>query len=91
LKRKDELVEVALQVRLVDRTLMGAQQPSLDQRGNSMDWGEQLAGVGPGGACGPLALRLVDVAELVDTALALPAVGDDSAARLDVFDDEEVQ
>lgn len=28
---EDELVEVALEVRLVDRTLMGAQQPSLGQ------------------------------------------------------------
>ena len=82
---EDELVEVALQVRLVDRALMGAEQPSLGQRGDAMDRGEQLAGVLPACACGPLAPRLVDVAEPVDAAVALPSVGDDSGARLDVL------
>jgi hypothetical protein len=88
---EDELVEVALEVRLVDRPLMGAQQPSLGQRGDAMDCGEQLARVLPAGACGPLAARLVDVAELVDAAVALPSVGDDSGTRLNVFGDEGVQ
>ena len=88
---EDELVEVALQVRLVDRTLMRAQQPPLDQRRRAVDSGEQLTGVLSAGASGPLAARLIGVAELVDTAVAGPAVGDHSRARLDVLGDEGVQ
>jgi hypothetical protein len=50
---EDELVEVTLQVRLVDRTLVGAEQPSLGQRGDAMDSGKQLTRVLPAGAGGP--------------------------------------
>src|SRR4051794_8250211 len=88
---EDELVEVALQVRLVNRALVGAQQPSLGQRGDAMNCGQQLAGVLPAGASGPLAARLMGVAELVDAAVALPSISDDSCARLDVLGDERVQ
>jgi hypothetical protein len=37
-----ELVQVALQVRLLDRALVGAQQPSLGQRDDSVHRGQQL-------------------------------------------------
>lgn len=88
---KHELVEVALQMRLLDRALMGSQQPSLRQGGNAVDAGQQLAGVVPAGASGPLAARLVGVAEVVDAAVAPPPVGDDVRPRLDVRGDEGVQ
>ena len=45
-----ELVQVALQVRLVDRTLVGAEQPPLGQRGDPVHGGQQLAGVVAAGA-----------------------------------------
>jgi len=61
---EDELVEVALQVRLVDRTLMRAQQPPLDQRRHTVDPGEQLTGILAAGASGPLAARFVGVAAM---------------------------
>ena len=50
-----ELVQVALQVLVLDRALMGAQQPALGQGGDPVDPGQQLAGVLPAGAGGPLA------------------------------------
>jgi hypothetical protein len=45
-----ELVEVAGQVRRVDRALVGAQQPPLGQRGDLVHAGEQLRGIRPGRA-----------------------------------------
>ena len=50
-----ELVQVALQVRVLDRALVGAQQPALGQGGDPVDPGQQLAGVLAAGAGGPLA------------------------------------
>jgi hypothetical protein len=40
-----ELVEIALQVGLVDRALVGAEKPAPDQRGDPMYSGQQLAGI----------------------------------------------
>src|ERR1019366_2760702 len=86
-----EFVEVALQVLLVDRALVGAQQPALGQGGHAVHSGQQLAGVVPAGASRPLAAPVVGVAEPVDAAVALPGVGDHRRARLDVPGDEGVQ
>src|SRR5215471_18556084 len=58
-----KLVQVALQMSLVDRALVGAQQPPLGQRGDPVHRGEQLAWILSQGAGGPLAAPLVDVAE----------------------------
>src|SRR5664279_3549473 len=80
---EDELVEVALQVRLVDRTLMSTQEPPLGQRGHTMHCWEQLTGVLPASASGPLTAGFVGVAEFVDAAVAGPAVGDHPRAWLD--------
>jgi hypothetical protein len=77
-----ELVQVALQVRLVDRALMGAQQPPLGQRGDPVHGGQQLARVVAAGAGSPLAAPLVGVAEPGQPAIAQPGVGDDRRARL---------
>src|SRR5512144_2163016 len=53
-----------------------------------MDGREQVTGVHPASTCRTLAAWFVDVAELVDAAVALPAVGDDAGARLDVVGNE---
>ena len=58
-----ELVEVALQVRLVDRALVGAEQPAFRQGGDAVHTGQQLSGVVAAYASGPLAAPLMDVAE----------------------------
>src|SRR5215470_16312803 len=50
-----ELVQVALQVRVLDRALVGAQQPALGQGGDPVHPGQQLAGILAAGAGGPLA------------------------------------
>jgi hypothetical protein len=86
-----ELVQVALQMRLVDRALMGAQKPPLGQRRDAVNTGKELPGILPAGSSGPLAARFVCVAEHVDAAVALPAVGDDPRTRLDLPGDERVQ
>src|SRR5215470_13468651 len=50
-----ELVQVALQVLVLDRALVGAQQPALGQGGDPVHPGQQLAGILAAGAGGPLA------------------------------------
>jgi hypothetical protein len=80
-----ELVEVADQVGDLDRALVGAQQPPFDQRGDPVHRGQQLAGIVPAGAGGALAAPVVEVAQLLQPAVALPGVGDDPRARLDVY------
>ena len=55
-----------------------------------MHRGQELAGI-PAGPGGPLAAPLVDVAEFLQPPVALPAVGDDSRARLDMIGHERVQ
>ena len=59
-----ELIQVPGQVRVAHRALVGAQQPPLDQRGDSVHRGEELARVLPASPGGPLAAPVVDVAEL---------------------------
>jgi hypothetical protein len=53
--------------------------------------GQQLAGVLAAGTGGKLAAWVVDVAELVDTAVARPPVGNDVRAGLDVVGEEAAQ
>jgi hypothetical protein len=53
--------------------------------------GQQLSGVLAAGAGGALTTRLVDIAELADAAVALPAVGDHPRSRFDVRGDERMQ
>ncbi len=79
-----ELVEVAGQVRLVDRALVGAQQPALGQRGDPVHRGQQLTRVLAAGTGSPLAAPLVDIAEPGQPVVAHPGVGDDRRARPDV-------
>ena len=86
-----ELVQVAEQVGLVHRALVGAQQPPFRQRGDPVHRGQQPVGILSTGAGGALAAPVVDVAELVQPVVALPCVGDDPGARLDVICDEGVQ
>jgi hypothetical protein len=57
-----ELVQGALQVRVLARALVGAQQPAPGQRGDPVDPGQQ-PGVLPAGAGGPLIASDMAVAE----------------------------
>ena len=52
---------------------------------------QQLAGIFAAGAGGALAAAFAGVAEALESAVALPRVGDDGAARLDGAGDEWVQ
>ena len=56
-----------------------------------MHAGEQCTASSPRAERGPLAVRLVDVAQLVDAAVAGPAIGDDPRPRLDVRSDKGVE
>ena len=58
-----ELVEVALQVSFVDRSLVGAEQPAFRERRYPMHTGEQFGGVITTCLCCPLTAPVVDVAE----------------------------
>jgi hypothetical protein len=86
-----ELVEVALEMTVINAALMGAEQPPLGQGSNPVHAGQQPAGVLPAGAGGPLAASFVEVAELADSGITLPAVGDDCGPRFNVAGDERVQ
>src|SRR5450755_2701785 len=86
-----ELVQVALQVHVLDRALVGAQQPALGQGGDPVDPGQQLAGVLPAGAGGPLAAPDMGVTEPGDPVVAHPAVGDHRRPWLDVAGEEGAQ
>src|SRR6266566_9966403 len=86
-----ELVQVALQVRVLDRALVGAQQPAFGQGGDPVDPGQQLARIFTAGAGGPLAAPDMGITEPGDPVVAHPAVGDHIRPRLDVAGEEGVQ
>ena len=87
-----ELVEVVVQMRVVDGTLVGAENPPLGERGDSMDGGQQLRSLliasKPGRA---LTARFMGLAGSVQPEVAFPAVRDDRGAWLDVIGDECAQ
>ena len=86
-----ELVQVTLQMRLLDRALVGAQKPPLGQRGDAVHCGQQLARVVAAGAGRALAAPLVDIAEPGQPVVAHPGAGDHPRARLDMAGHERVQ
>ena len=86
-----ELVEIALQMSLVDGALMGAEQPALRKRGDPVHAWQQFGWVVATCSCGSLTAPVVDVAELVDLAVSLPAVGDQLRAGFDVIGDHPVK
>ena len=75
-----ELVQVALQMRFLDRALVSAQKPPLGQRGDPVHRGQQLARIVTAGASSALAAPLVDVAEPGQPVVAHPSVCDDRRA-----------
>ena len=77
-------------MRVAHRALVGAQEPALDQGGDPVDRWEQIVGILPPSPRRPLAAPVVDVAELLESVVAQPAVRDDTGARLYVSGDEEV-
>jgi len=80
---KHELIEVSSQVSAIRRALVGSQQPSLGQRGNSVHRRQQ-ASILPAGQSGTLAVPFVYIAQLVQPAVTIPTIGDDPGARLDM-------
>ena len=74
----------------IRRALVGSQQPSLCQRGNAVHRRQQ-ASILPTGQSGTLAAPFVYIAQLVQSAVATPTIGDDPGARLDMVRHEGVQ
>ena len=72
-----ELVEVADQVGVVDGALVSPQEPTLGQRGYAMYGGQQLVGIIATSALGALAAPFMFVAELRQSLIGRPPVGDD--------------
>jgi len=60
---EDEFVQVRLQVRVVDRTLVCAEQPASGERGHPVHAGQQHVGVVTAQARGALAVPLTRAAE----------------------------
>jgi hypothetical protein len=76
-----ELVEVRVQMRVVDGTLVGAERPPLGQRGDPMHSGQQLRRLIVATKTGrALTACLMGVAASVQPKAALPAVRDDRGA-----------
>ncbi len=88
---EDELVEIAGQVRAIHRPLVGAEQPALRQRSDTVNAREQVSGVFSLYSSRSLAMAFVRVAMLRDPAVAAPAVGDDNSPRFDVLLNERPQ
>ena len=86
-----ELVQVAGQVRRLHRALVGAQQPALGQRDHPMHRRQERARILAAGSGRPLATSGMDIAELLEPAVARPAIGDHRRARRNVICHEGVQ
>ena len=82
IESEGELIEVVIQMLRAHRALMCSQQPSLQQRNNSMHAGQQLAGV-PG--ISAAASNLVIVTFFSQARVAQPPVCMNRAARLDAI------
>ena len=79
-----ELVQVAGQVRRIHRSLVGAQQPSFCKGRYSVRTWQKLSWIFTSCQCGPLATAVMDVPALLQSAVALPSIGDDRRPRFDV-------
>ena len=77
-------------MRVVDPALVRAEDPALSQGRDPVHPRQQLPRILAAGLGGSLTARFAGVAELVDAGLALPTVGDDPRAGLDVIGDERV-
>ena len=76
---------------VVDGALVGAERPSLGQRGDPVHAGKQPERVLPTLAGGSLTVGFAGVADGLDAAVALPGVGDDCGAWGDMAGDERVR
>ncbi len=86
-----ELIEVALQMRLVEPALVGTEQPSLRQRCDPMHTRQECAHILAGSARRALAPLIMRVAEISEPVVALPGVGDHFRAPFDVIGHERVE
>ena len=78
-------------MRVIYGALVGAKQPPLGQRGDSMHAGQQLARVLSASPSGALNTPFVTIAELVHPVVARPAVCDDRRAWPDVIRDKGME
>jgi len=78
-------------VRVVGTSLMGAEVPALGERGNPVHARQERSDVPPGCRSSTLAVRLVDVAQLVDAVVAGPTIGHDRRTWLDACRYEGVE
>ena len=83
-----EFIQVAGEMRVGDRPLVGAKRPPLGQRGDSVHHGQQLAWFLSTGPSGELTVRFVTIAEFVQPPVTLPAARNDRRARFNVIQDE---
>ena len=90
-KTEHELVEVGSKVGLVCRSLVGTEQPSLDKGRDSVHPRQECTGIFSPGPCRPLATPIVDVAKSIEPVVALPRVGDNGGAWLDMGAHERKQ
>ena len=88
IKPESILVQIASQVLWRNRSLMCTQQPSLDQRDNQMNMGQQL---------GSLLLALGDILDnmlivfFFQRGIAKPPISNHNAAKCDIFSNERDQ
>jgi hypothetical protein len=88
---EDELVQIADEVGVLHRPLMSPQEPALRERRNPMDCRQQLVRVVSASPCSSLATTVVNVSELLQTAVPLPAVRDHPGAWFDVVRNERME
>ena len=87
---EDELVQVGLQVRLLDRSVVGAEQPALGKGRDPVHSRQQPVRIATGEPDGTLAASLAHVAESLNPRVPLPAIGDHRRPGLDVAGDQRV-
>jgi len=86
IETKSKLVKIIVQVRQLNSSLMGAQQPALEQGGNSVcQWQKVLANVRF------LSDDLVDVAQSLQSRISYPVVSAHNRTRLNTLLDSRLQ
>ena len=88
---ENEFVEVALELRVIEASLVSPEVPAFGQRRDAVDPGQQRADILACSGGRSLAMRFVEVAEPIDALVAAPPVGHDRRSRFDVCHDEGME
>jgi len=86
-----ELVQLASKMCAGHRPLVGAQKPPFGQRSNPVHARQHVTRILAPGRGGALDPPFVDLTELIQAPVSLPAVGNDCRVRLDAGGDEGMQ